>query len=279
MSFAGGQRLDEIGYWTEIKLDIVREYAKTYSTILGSKSLNHVYIDGFAGSGIHLARDTHELVQGSPLNALKIDPPFNEYFLIDLDGDKVSQLLTFPEVKNRPDVHVIHGDCNRVLLDDVFPKVKYQDYRRALCVLDPYGLQLNWEVLETAGKMKSIEIFLNFPIMDMNRNVLWRKPEQASAEDRARMTAYWGDETWKQAAYQSQPTLFGDEEVKQSNKEVVDAFAARLKSVACFEYVPEPLPMRNSVNAVVYYLFFASQKPVASRIVRDIFKKYRNRRA
>jgi three-Cys-motif partner protein len=60
---------------------------------------------------------------------------------------------------------------------------------------------------------------------------------------------------------------------------VVQAFAARLKSVAGFKYVPAPMPMRNSTNAVVYYLFFASQKPVASHIVEDIMKKYRNRGA
>ena len=36
--------------------------------------------------------------------------------------------------------------------------------------------------------------------------------------------------------------------------------------------------MRNSTNAVVYYLFFASQKPVAAKIVRQIMDKHRDRR-
>lgn len=36
--------------------------------------------------------------------------------------------------------------------------------------------------------------------------------------------------------------------------------------------------MRNTQNAVVYYLFFAAHKPVAEDIVKDIFKKYKNRR-
>jgi len=34
--------------------------------------------------------------------------------------------------------------------------------------------------------------------------------------------------------------------------------------------------MRNR-NAIVYYLFFASQVDVAEKIVVDIFNKYRNR--
>ena len=36
-----------------------------------------------------------------------------------------------------------------------------------------------------------------------------------------------------------------------------------------------PLPMKNKKNAVVYYLFFASQKPVAQKIITAIFDKYR----
>jgi three-Cys-motif partner protein len=274
----GGLCFDEIGYWSEVKLDIVRKYAEAYTKILARQRFQFAYIDGFAGAGLHLAKRTKGFVPGSPLNALRIQPRFHEYFLVDLDGDRVDQLREFPEVKGRPEVHVVQGNCNQVLLRDIFPKVRYEDYRRALCVLDPYGLHLDWEVIQMAGKMKSIDMFLNFPIMDANRNALWHKAEAASPEGRARMTAYWGDESWRDAAYLKQGTLFGDEEdIKRGNRAVVDAFAARLKSVAGFDYVPEPMPMRNSTNAVVYYLFFASPKAAASNIFRDIVNKFRNR--
>ncbi|MGD0766108.1 MAG: three-Cys-motif partner protein TcmP [Dehalococcoidia bacterium] len=273
-------RFDEIGYWSEIKLDIVREYAQAYSRILTAKRLNHFYVDGFAGSGVNLARRSKEFVAGSPLNALNVEPPFRGYFLIDLDGDKIAQLGALPEVGDRPDVHIICGDCNRVLLEEVFPRVKYTDYRRALCVLDPYGLHLDWEIMRTAGHMKSVEIFLNFPIMDMNRNVLWRKPQMASTADQKRMTAFWGDESWRDAAYQHVPTLFGDQwDVKTGNPEVAEAFRQRLGAEGGFAYVSEPFPMRNSTNAIVYYLFFAAQQPVALQIVKAIFRKYKNRMA
>jgi hypothetical protein len=55
-------------------------------------------------------------------------------------------------------------------------------------------------------------------------------------------------------------------------------FRDRLKKVAGFGFVPEPLPMRNSKKAIVYYLFFASPKAVAERIITDIFGKYAARR-
>ena len=60
---------------------------------------------------------------------------------------------------------------------------------------------------------------------------------------------------------------------------IAEAFRERLKSVAGFARVAEPLPMRNSQGAIVYYLFFASQKDVADHIVTEIFNRYRTRGA
>lgn len=73
---------DEIGYWSEVKLDILREYAGTYSRILSAQTrprLSHVYIDAFAGTGVHVSRRTQKFVLGSPLNALQVQPPFDAY--------------------------------------------------------------------------------------------------------------------------------------------------------------------------------------------------------
>ena len=65
----------------------------------------------------------------------------------------------------RGDVTVYEGDCNTVLLENVFPHCRYEDFRRALCLPDPYDLNPRWEVVATAGQMKGVEIFLNFMIM------------------------------------------------------------------------------------------------------------------
>lgn len=174
-------------------------------------------------------------------------------------------------------MHLYEGDCNAVLIEKVFPHVRFEEYRRALCLLDPYGLHLNWEVVEAAGKMQSIEIFLNFPVMDMNRNVLWRHPENVDENQILRMNAYWGDDSWREIAYKIIPGLFGPMEEKLNGEVVAYAYRERLCKVAGFGHVTKPLPMRNSKGAVVYYLFFASQKAVAIEIVRDIFDKYRER--
>lgn len=74
-------RYDEIGYWSEIKLDILREYATAYSRILSSQKnppLSHIYIDAFAGAGKHISKNTGEFIPGSPANALLLHPPFRD---------------------------------------------------------------------------------------------------------------------------------------------------------------------------------------------------------
>ena len=270
-----GPKIDEIGPWSEVKLDILKRYAVEYSKILSNRknpSFFHVYIDAFAGAGFHLSETTGEMVLGSPLNALLVRPPFREYHLIDLDGNRIDGLSKI--VGNRQDVFLHNGNCNDVLLRDVFPRVRREDYRRGLCLLDPYSLSLDWKVIKQAGEMQSLDIFINFPIYDININVLHRNPEKVSPQNIERMNAYWGDESWRKVAYEESEGLFGPIQAKVDNSRLAEAFRERLRKVAGFKKVPTPLPMRNSKNSVVYYLFFASHKDTAEHIVKYIFDTF-----
>ena len=275
-------RYDEIGYWSELKLDIIKEYASAYSKILSAQkrpNLYHIYIDAFAGAGKHISKDTGEFVLGSPLNALLVKPEFKEYHFIDLNEQKIKSLEELSGCRN--EVYIYHGDCNQVMIEEVIPRVKYEDYRRALCVLDPYGLHLNWQVIFNIGQMGTFDIFLNFPVADMNRNVLWRKPEGVSDSQIERMNKFWGDDSWQDIAYKESPQgqLFGGTEIEKAPNEVIaEAFRQRLEKVAGFKYVPKPIAMRNTQNAVIYYLFFASHKPAADNIVQYIFNAYENKK-
>ncbi|MGE0737090.1 MAG: three-Cys-motif partner protein TcmP [Alphaproteobacteria bacterium] len=268
-------QFDEIGYWSEIKHTIIKRYAAEYCRILRNDNRFKIsYIDAFSGAGIHFSKESETLVPGSPLNALSINPPFHEFHFIDLNSEKLDFLRA--QIPERSDVKLYNGDANEVLASQVLPQIKWNQYQRALCVLDPYGLQLDWRIIEMAGKSRSVEIFLNFPTMDMNRNALWNDPSKVPDHYKERMTRYWGDETWRKAAYTTQGNLFGYEE-KAGNAEVAEAFRQRLKSIADFKYVPSPLPLRNSSGAIVYYLFFASQNDTGRKIVEHIFGMFRER--
>ena len=91
------------------------------------------------------------------------------------------------------------------------------------------------------------------------------------------MNTLWGDESWSEAAYEKPEGFWDTFEEKTSNQAMVKAFRNRLKTVAGFGYVPEPLPMRNTKGATIYYLFFASPKKTGNDIIEDIFAKYKNK--
>ena len=260
--------VDEIGPWSEIKLEIIRKYAAAYSTILSKqKYLHHVYIDAFAGLGYHKSKTTQLLVPGSPRLAVETEPPFEKYYFIDMNETKVAALGELEAI--RPGcVEVFEGDCNPILVDKIFPAFQRDKSMRALCLLDPYGLDLNWETMALAGQLDTVEIFINFPVMHMNRNVLRHKPDTVDPNEAARMTAFWRDITYTQ-------DLFGKDWKDGNNQKLVETFCKRLQDVAGFGYVAKPLPMKNSTNATVYYLLFASPNRAGGKIVNDIFDKYR----
>ncbi len=152
---------------------------------------------------------------------------------------------------------------NGVIIDE--PYVSY----------DPYGLQLSWEIIQAAAETRTIDLFLNFPIYDMNLNVLFRDPNKVHPSQVDRMNFYWGDDSWRDVAYEEELTLFGKTPVKSTNYRVAEGFRLRLHKVAGFSYVPQPIPMRNTIGTTVYYLFFASHQPLAQRIIEDIFRTHR----
>lgn len=144
-----------------------------------------------------------------------------------------------------------------------------------------YGLHQNQRRLRQllCGPVsQAVDMFLNFPVMDMNRNAIWHQTEKVPQDGIERMNKFWGDDSWRGVAYvdsQQQNLFSAPDKIKQPNDAIVAAFRDRLKKVAGFKFVPDPLAMCTSRKAVIYYLFLASPKAVAQKIITDIFDKHR----
>ncbi len=207
--------------------------------------------------------------------ALGVEPPFDEYHFIDLDGEKVDFLRG--RVGNRPDVEFYNADSNQVMLESVLPRFTYAKHTRALCVLDPYALTLDWRVVCAAGGSRAVEVFINFPVMQMNRNCKHEDISDILPGELEAMDRFWGDRSWHSAMFRpsAQMSFLGKEEMdKTENRDLVNAYCKRLKEVAGFVFVADPLAMRNSRNAIVYYLIFAGPNKTGWKIVQDIYRKH-----
>jgi three-Cys-motif partner protein len=119
-----------------------------------------------------------------------------------------------------------------------------------------------------------------FSRSNANHDCKQEDPSKILPGERDAMDRFWGDRSWHSAMFRQsgQGNLFGDEELgRTGNLDLVSSYCKRLKEVAGFGFVAEPLPMRNSRNAVLYYLIFAGPNQTGQRIVQDIYGKYKPR--
>lgn len=276
--------IDEVGPWTEVKVQIVREYALLFQKVIQTQPLfKSVYMDGFAGTGLLVSEIRRDIIDGTASEIMNVQPPFHEYHFIEFDPEKVQVLRRSLGVMDDSDelVRVHRGDCNTILLEKLLPTMKWESFRKGLLFLDPYGLEVDWRVVEAAGRSRCVDLLVNFPIMGMNRSVLRDPSKEAPTQEQVeRMNRFWGDETWRAAAFEQPRDLWGDPmplRKKQGNEPIVQAYIKRLHEVAGFEYVSKPLAMRNSNNAPVYYLIGASAATQGVKLFNGVFKRWRKK--
>jgi three-Cys-motif partner protein len=126
-------KFSKIGYWSELKLEIIEKYGSAYTSTfqnLPGRKLKKYYIDAFSGAGAHLSKSTGKVVEGSPARALKVVPSFDRFFFIDVDEKKTSRLAEL--CAGRTDVEIHTGDAT-AHLKQILPGIKYENYNRALC--------------------------------------------------------------------------------------------------------------------------------------------------
>jgi hypothetical protein len=133
---------DQVGIWSELKLEIVEKYGSAYTgAFANERRLKKFYVDAFSGAGVHISKRSGGQIEGSPARALKTSPPFDGFVFIDMDAQKTAHLKTL--CADRNDVHIETGDASKYLIHTLLPTIRYEDYKRALCLFDPYGLTWN----------------------------------------------------------------------------------------------------------------------------------------
>ena len=286
------------GDWTTRKLEIVAGYLQAYTTALKKQPFEKVYIDAFAGSGYRVGRqrtltdkqpaemlfpelaaqEPQQLLAGSAKRALAVEPPFGRYIFIERNQTRRGELEAlkseFPSLGDR--IQIEGGDANRKLRDLCGGEWAS---RRAVLFLDPYGMQVEWAIIEAVARTKAIDLWLLFPLgMGVNRLL----PRSAEIPDswRQRLDLVLGTTDWYDKFYtvDAVPNLF-DEQDEQVRKVSMDRigqyFLERLGGV--FSGVLErPAVLRNSTNNPLYLLCFAAGNPkgtsIALKIARHLLK-------
>lgn len=112
------------GQHTDQKLDALESYLRAYTTALKNQPFSLAFFDAFAGTGrIELQApdaplldglNAEQFIDGSAQRALRCEPKFNEYILVEKSRSKARDLdklkLEHPEIADR--IHIRRGDAN-----------------------------------------------------------------------------------------------------------------------------------------------------------------------
>ncbi len=281
------------GNWTEDKLERLEKYLAAYMTIFSknpkAKMLNTIYVDAFAGTGYRSKtnesicsdlfnewheNDSEEFLRGSATIALGIKPSFGKYLFIEQDSERYAELQKlkqqFPEKRNK--IETVQSDANKYI-KDWCERIDWIR-NRSVVFLDPYGMQVEWQTIESIAKTKATDLWLLFPIgMAVNR-MLTRNGTPPDKWVQC-LNRIFGTDDWKEAFYTTyiQPTFFGEDQI-QARKEadytkIGQYFIDRLKTIFV-KVADKPLTLRNSKNVPLYLLCFAASNPKGAKTAVDI---------
>jgi three-Cys-motif partner protein len=280
------------GSWTERKLDAFAKYVSAYLHIMKKNPYwKTIYFDGFAGSGdrrdkcrsalydqLFLSESEEKLYKGAAERVLSLpdDLSFDFYYFIDSNEDSLAKLklkLVHFQGQKLNKFQFKPGDCNKYLneLSLAMSKRKYA----SLVLLDPFGMQVNWESIE-ALKGTRTDIWILIPTGVIVNRLLDKAGELKHLE---KLQLFFGIEEDKIIKYfyetEKQNTLFGEAEiirkVSRPIEKIAELYIMKLGTV--WKYVTEkPLVLYNSREVPIYHFVFASNNKDAVKIAKQIIE-------
>jgi len=282
------------GSWTESKLEAFSKYVAAYLNILRKHpQWQTIYFDGFAGSGskesdekneiyeqLTITEEEESVYKGSAERILSFpnNLSFDWYYFIDTKEESLrkleNKLSEYQKIKKNT-FQFKTGDCNKWVLE-LSKTMKNNEKFAALVFLDPFGMQIKWESIQSLKNTRT-DIWILVPTGVIVNRLLDRNGELKCS---AKLQSFFGlsEEEIRKEFYEKNPqlTLFGDVEttmkISKPIEKIANLYSKRLKTI--WENVVEsPLVLKNSKNVPIFHLVFASNNPTAVKIAKDIIKR------
>jgi len=293
------------GTWSETKLDCVEKYTLGYLQAMQKQYWCTLdYVDAFAGRGRQALKsgtspadledffgdeseraDTEEFLVGSAIRALRASQAsarsFDSFIFIEADQPSCDELRgivqsDFSTVENH--VRVLCENANTAL--DTYVKSVNWTRNRALVFLDPYGLEVDWGLIQRLSGTQACDVWYLFPLGGVIR--MMTNNGQIPVSWAARLDQLFGTHSWYAEFYKlsAQQSLFGDEILQKdaSTQHVVDYVRNRLGMA--FAAVSDAGVLRNSKGAPLFALVLGVSNPspaaqkialgIANHLVKDL---------
>ena len=218
---------------TDLKLSIVEQYLRQFSTALTGKFPELWYVDAFAGTGKRTVRveargsdlfdaavpEQVEHRRGSAQIALDIKPPFNRLVFVEKNPRYCAALHEMAAGHPDRKIDVIEGDANSELLRII----DHTNWRkvRAVMFLDPYGMEVEWTTLEAIARTEAIDLWYLFSLSGLYRQAT-RDAADIDPSKRSALNRMLGSDRWQNEIYSTstENTLFGPSELERRTADV-----------------------------------------------------------
>lgn len=239
------------GPWIRDKYYYLSRYFQIF-TVSMRRKWNLTFIDLFAGPGRCLIEATGKEEDGSALQSLQHD--FDKYVFVEENPGCLEALKA--RCKKSPKfarIHFFNGDCN-TLLGDINRVL--DDHDLHLIFADPTNIDIRFDTIEQLTRGRKADLLLNIQFgMDIKRNfVQYRKQGDSS-----RLGLFLGSSV--------------DWDTIQEPLDAIKLYKERIKTLGYSTVEYKDIPIKNTKNAPMYFLFFASRSKKGIEFWRKITGK------
>jgi three-Cys-motif partner protein len=147
---------------------------------------------------------------------------------------------------------------------------------RGVVFLDPYGMEVAWQTVETIARTKALDCWYFFPLSGLYRNAP-HNPAKLDAGKQANLDRVLGATDWRERWYEHQilPKDLLETQAQAVRRTDVDAIEAYVKErleTAFKGAVLDPIRLHHKNGAPLASLFFAvsNTSPKAVKLATDI---------
>ncbi len=244
---------NDVGGWTIEKYQLISSYFRQFSTGTKKSWPHRTFIDLYAGAGYSRLRGNGRILKGSPMLALSVKYPFDQYIFCEAIKENFDALeerckRDHPSLKSK----LIQGDCNLKVDEilDMLPKTK----SLGLCFVDPFNLSIRFETLSKLAARRLDLLCLLALHMDANRAYDIYLNQESSKVD-----LFLGSSSWK-SEWRVSGRKRGDFPIF-----LAECFAKRMRSLG-FEETPTHsmhLVRSDDKNVPKYHLALFSRNQLA----------------
>ncbi len=211
------------------------------------------FIDLFGGPGKVRIRDSGEIHDGSPLIAVAHrEAPFSKIVVCDLEPENAAALNSRTRAESAR-VEVVECDSN-ARAEELVQRLPRLGLNLAL--IDPFKLDpLRFTTIEHLARCPRMDLIVNFPTQDATRNIgrLLDKDNDVLAEA-------LGTDSWRSRV----------RDPSAAAVILVNIFVEQLERLGYTGKRNRSISVKNSKNAELYRLVFASKNPLGDKIWDDI---------